>query len=169
MTCPPTSPRPVPQPGILDISPYVPGESAVPGGRKPIKLSSNETPLGASPKAIAAYQAMAGSLERYPDGGSTELRGAIAAKYGLDAGRIVCGCGSDELLNLLAHAYLGEGDEAVFTEHGFLVYKIVTLGNGAKPVVVKCKDYTREAPFSSLLWITHHHEQQWVRQRTLNH
>jgi histidinol-phosphate aminotransferase len=133
--------RPQPQPGILDISPYVPGESSVPGNRKPIKLSSNETPLGASPMAIAAYKGVADSLERYPDGASTELRRAIAAKYGLDPGRIICGCGSDELLNLLAHAYLGEGDEAVFTEHGFLVYKIVTLGNGAKPVVVKCTDY----------------------------
>ena len=135
----PTAPRP--KPGILDIQAYVPGESHVPGGLKPIKLSSNETPLGASPKAVAAYTAEAQSLERYPDGTSAALRQAIAAKYGLDAGRIVCGCGSDELLNLLAHAYLGPGDEAVFTEHGFLVYKIVTLGNGAKPVVVKCKDY----------------------------
>ena len=132
---------PVPNPGILDIQAYVPGESSVPGGVKPIKLSSNETPLGASPKAIAAYEAAATSLERYPDSGATALRNAIAAKYGLDAGRIVCGCGSDELLNLIANAYLGPGDEAVFTEHGFLVYKIVTLGNGAKPVVVKCKDH----------------------------
>ncbi|HRD78015.1 MAG TPA: histidinol-phosphate transaminase, partial [Hyphomicrobiaceae bacterium] len=132
---------PVPKPGILDIHAYVPGESSVPGGLKPIKLSSNETPLGASPKAIAAYKAEADSLERYPDGGATALRNAIAAKYGLDPTRIVCGCGSDELLNLLAHAYLGNGDEAVFTEHGFLVYKIVTLGNGAKPVVVKCREH----------------------------
>jgi histidinol-phosphate aminotransferase len=137
----PSQVRPEPQPGVLDISPYIPGESTLPGGAKPIKLSSNETPLGASPKAIAAYKAGAGSLERYPDGGSTDLRRAIAAQYGLDPGRIVCGCGSDELLNLLAHAYLGNGDEAIFTEHGFLVYKIVTLGNGAQPVVVKCKDF----------------------------
>lgn len=136
-----TAKHPQPQPGILDISPYVPGESTVPGGKKPIKLSSNETPLGASPKAITAYRDIADSLERYPDGASTELRRAIATKYGLDADRIVCGCGSDELLNLLAHAYLGNGDEAIFTEHGFLVYKIATLGNGAKPIVVKCKDH----------------------------
>ena len=69
------------------------------------------------------------------------MRKAIGGVYGLDPGRIVCGCGSDELLNLLAHAYLGLGDEAIFTEHGFLVYKIATLGNGAKPVVVKSKAY----------------------------
>ena len=69
--------RPTPKPGILDIAPYVPGESTVPGGLKPIKLSSNETPLGPSPKAIAAYQALATELERYPDGAATALRKAI--------------------------------------------------------------------------------------------
>ncbi|MFV0297909.1 MAG: histidinol-phosphate transaminase [Hyphomicrobiaceae bacterium] len=134
--------RPAPRPGILDIAPYIPGESTVSGGLKPIKLSSNETPLGPSPRAVEAYRALAGELERYPDGAATTLRQAIAGVYGLDPNRIVCGCGSDELLNLLAHAYLGEGDEAVFTEHGFLVYRIVTLGNGATPVVVKTRDYT---------------------------
>ena len=126
---------PRPQPGILDIQAYVPGESTVPGGMKPIKLSSNETPLGASPKAMAAYKAEADHIERYPDGSATALRQAIGAAYGLNPQRIVCGCGSDELLNLLAHAYLGLGDEVVFSEHGFLVYKIVTLGNGAKPEI----------------------------------
>jgi histidinol-phosphate aminotransferase len=133
--------QPTPNPGILDIQPYVPGESTVPGGMKPIKLSSNETPLGPSAKAIAAYKAEADALERYPDGASGALRKAIGGVYGLDPARIVCGCGSDELLNLLANAYLGPGDEAIFTEHGFLVYKIATLGNGAKPVVVKSKAY----------------------------
>ena len=95
MTSAPT--RPTPNAGILDISPYIPGESSVAGAKKPIKLSSNETPLGASPKATAAYRAEADALERYPDGASTALRRAIAAKYGLDPERIVCGCGSDEL------------------------------------------------------------------------
>jgi histidinol-phosphate aminotransferase len=132
---------PVPQPGILDISAYIPGESSVPGGLKPIKLSSNETPLGPSPKAIAAYKAEADELHRYPDGAATALRGAIARKYGLDANRIVCGCGSDELINLLAHAYIGPGDEAVYAEHGFLMYKIATLSSGGKPVSVPEKNY----------------------------
>jgi histidinol-phosphate aminotransferase len=132
---------PTPQPGILDISPYVPGESSVPGGVKPIKLSSNETPLGPSPKAVAAYKAEADSLERYPDGGATSLRAAIAAHYGLNPERIVCGCGSDELINLLAHAYIGPGDEAVYTEHGFLMYKIATLSSGGRPVAVPEKAY----------------------------
>jgi histidinol-phosphate aminotransferase len=127
---------PVPQPGILEISPYVPGESSVPGGVKPIKLSSNETPLGPSPKAIAAYKAVAEELDRYPDGAATALRDAIARQYGLNPDRIVCGSGSDELINLIAHAYVGPGDEAVYSEHGFLMYKIATLASGAKPVSV---------------------------------
>ncbi len=130
-----TAPRP--RPGILDIDMYVPGLSAVPSGMKPIKLSSNETPLGASPKAIAAFQAEAHHLERYPDGSATALRKAIARRYGLDPDRIVCGAGSDELLSLVAHAYIGPGDEGLFTEHGFLVYRIAILANGGTPVVAK--------------------------------
>jgi histidinol-phosphate aminotransferase len=132
---------PVPRPGILDIAPYIPGESEAPSGVRPIKLSSNETPLGPSPQAIAAYHAAAQSLERYPDGGATPLRRALARHYGLNEERIVCGCGSDELINLLAHAYLGPGDEAVFSAHGFLMYKIATLSSGARPVSVPERDY----------------------------
>jgi histidinol-phosphate aminotransferase len=135
------SSAPVPRPGILDISPYVPGESSVPGGVKPIKLSSNETPLGPSPKAIAAYKVVGDELERYPDGAVTALRDAIAKQYGLNRDHIVCGNGSDELINLLAHAYLGPGDEAVYSAHGFLMYKIATLASGAKPVAVPEKAY----------------------------
>jgi len=126
---------PAPRPSILEIDPYVPGESRLPAGLKPIKLSSNETPLGPSPKAVDAFKETAGEIERYPDGGATRLRAAIAARYGLNAARIVCGAGSDELLGLLAHAYLGPGDEAIFTEHGFLLYRIIVLANGARPVV----------------------------------
>jgi histidinol-phosphate aminotransferase len=127
---------PVPQPGILDISPYVPGESHIAGNVKPIKLSSNETPLGPSPRAIAAYKAVAEELDRYPDGAASALRHAIAARYGLDADRIVCGNGSDELIGLLARAYAGVGDEVVYTEHGFLMYKLATLASGATPVPI---------------------------------
>jgi histidinol-phosphate aminotransferase len=126
---------PTPRPGVLAIEAYVPGESKVPGGVKPIKLSSNETPLGASPAAIAAYGAAAANLERYPDGQATVLRQAIGRRYGLDPARIVCGAGSDELLTMLAHAYLGPGDEAIYTQHGFLVYRIAILACGATPVV----------------------------------
>jgi histidinol-phosphate aminotransferase len=131
---------PQPKPGILEIDVYVPGESRVPGGMQPRKLSSNETPLGPSPAAIAAFRAAASSLERYPDGPATGLRQAIARRYGLDAERIVCGAGSDELLSLLAHAYLGPGDEGIYTTHGFLVYRIAILANGATPVVAAERD-----------------------------
>jgi histidinol-phosphate aminotransferase len=131
---------PRPQPGILEIEAYVPGESGLPGGIKPIKLSSNESALGASPKAIEAVRAAAAKLERYPDGTAKDLREAIAAAYGLNAQRIVCGAGSDELLNLIAHAYLGPGTEAVYSAHGFLVYRIATLAHGATPVAVPEKN-----------------------------
>ena len=132
---------PMPQPGILDISPYVPGESHVAGGLKPIKLSSNETPLGPSPKAVAAFKAEAEHLDRYPDGAATALRKALAERHGLNPDRIVCGSGSDELINLIAHAYVGPGDEAVYAEHGFLMYRIATLSSGGKPVPVPEKGY----------------------------
>lgn len=131
---------PIARSGILDIAAYVPGESKVPGGLTPAKLSSNETPLGPSPAAIEAFKAAAGELERYPDGQATRLREAIARRYGLDMTRIVCGSGSDELLGLLARGYLGPGDEAIYTEHGFLVYRIAILTNGATPVVVPERD-----------------------------
>jgi len=136
--------RPQPRPGVLKIQAYVPGKSTAPGVDKVYKLSSNETPLGPSPNAIAAYKAVADHLEDYPDGGATALREAIGKAYGLDPARIVCGTGSDELLNLLAHAYLGPGDEAIHTTHGFLVYPIATLGSGAMPVVAPEKDCTAD-------------------------
>src|SRR5713101_6575814 len=103
-------PRPQPRPGVLDIEAYVPGKSTAPGVKRIFKLSSNETPLGPSPKAIAAYRRMADHLEDYPDGAASELREAIGRAYGLDPDRIVCGAGSDDLLNLLADAYLADGD-----------------------------------------------------------
>ncbi|MGO4355840.1 histidinol-phosphate transaminase [Rhizobium sp. RAF36] len=133
--------KPVPRPGILDIAAYVPGKEHAPGVARVYKLSSNETPLGASPKAIEAFKNAAGNLERYPDGQAHELREAIAAVHGLNPANIMCGNGSDELLGLLCHAYLGAGDEAIITEHGFLVYKIQIMGAGATPVTVKEKDH----------------------------
>jgi len=133
---------PQPKPGILDISAYVPGESRTSGNVKPIKLSSNETPLGPSPAAIEAFTQTASSLERYPDGSATALRSAIAARYGLNPDRIICGAGSDELLNLVTSAYLGPGDEGIYTQHGFLVYPIAIRANGGTPVVAAEKNFT---------------------------
>jgi histidinol-phosphate aminotransferase len=136
--------RPQPRPGVLKIQAYVPGKSGAPGVAKVFKLSSNETPLGASPAAMEAYAAVGKHLEDYPDGASTDLREAIGKALGLDPARIVCGAGSDDILNLLARAYLKDGDEAIHTTHGFLVYPIATLGAGATPVVAAEKDYTAD-------------------------
>jgi histidinol-phosphate aminotransferase len=138
----PRGPRP--RPGVLDIAPYVPGTSALPGAQAVIKLSSNETPFGPSPRALAAYRDAAAALSRYPDGSARPLREAIAAFYGLDAARIVCGAGSDELLNLLAAAYLGPGDEAIYSAHGFLVYKIAIMARGATPVAAPETELTAD-------------------------
>jgi len=134
------SDRPQPKPGVMEISAYVPGRETAEGVAKVYKLSSNETPLGPSPKAIEAMQAVTNHLELYPDGAAHALRDAIAEIHGLNPANILCSNGSDELLGLLAHVYLSAGDEAIFTEHGFLVYRIQTLANGATPVVVKEKD-----------------------------
>lgn len=131
--------RPVPRAGVLAIDPYVPGKAKANGGHKLHKLSSNESPLGASPHALEAYRSVT-ELQLYPDGSAIELRHAIGEVYGLDPERILCGCGSDEVLSLLAYAYLGEGDEAIYTEHGFLVYKIAILAAGATPVIAPEKD-----------------------------
>ena len=133
---------PSPRPGILDIAPYVPGTAALPGAGAVVKLSSNETPLGPSPKAVEAYLAQSQHLSRYPEGSARPLREALAERYGLDAARIVAGSGSDELLNLLAAAYLGPGDEAIYSEHGFLVYRIAILARGATPVPAPERDLT---------------------------
>jgi histidinol-phosphate aminotransferase len=136
--------RPQPRPGVLAIDPYVPGKSAAPGVARVFKLSSNETPLGPSPKALAAYHAVGEHLQDYPDGAATALRQAIGRAFGLDPNRIVCGAGSDDLLNLIADAYLADGDEAIHTTHAFLVYPIATLGSGAKPIAVAEKHYTAD-------------------------
>lgn len=125
-----------PRDGIEGITPYKAGEAKIAGRDTAIKLSANETPLGPSPEARKAYLEAAQSMEIYPDGGYGGLRGAIAKRYGLDASRIVCGNGSDELFHLLAQAFLGKGDEAIHTEHGFAVYRIATQAAGGVPVEV---------------------------------
>jgi histidinol-phosphate aminotransferase len=136
--------RPSPRQGILAIDAYMPGKSKAPAGIKLFKLSSNETPLGASPKAIAAFRSLDASLEFYPDGSSQALRTAIAQRFGLDADRLICGSGSDEILSLLTNAYIGPGDEGIFTEHGFLVYKIAIQAAGGVPVSVREKNLTAD-------------------------
>lgn len=130
-----------PRPGLLDIKPYVPGAAAPAGS---VKLSSNENALGCSPKAREAFEAAAHKLHIYPDGGATRLRDAIAKEEGLDAERIVCGAGSDELLQLIGRAYLAPGDTVVQTQYGFLVYRLVALQSGAQILSAPETNYTAD-------------------------
>lgn len=135
---------PQPHPGVERIEAYVPGKSQATGGKKTFKLSSNETPLGPSPAAKKAFASVAERLEDYPEGSAEVLRKAIATRYGLDPTRIVCGNGSDDLLHLLTIAYVAPGDEAIFTEHGFLVYRIDILMAGGEPIAVPEKNFTAD-------------------------
>jgi histidinol-phosphate aminotransferase len=135
---------PQPKDWIAAIHPYVPGKSTTDSGAKAAKLSSNENPLGTSDKARAAFAAQAGHLERYPDGGATALREAIAVHYGLDPARIIYGTGSDEVLHQAAGAFAGPGDEIIYVKYGFAVYDIATRRVGASPVIARDKDYATD-------------------------
>ena len=132
---------PIAKDGILDMPAYVGGKEAVDGIADPFKLSANENPLGASPKALAALKNL-GDPSLYPDGGARALREKLAEVNGLDAARIVCGNGSDDILSLLAQAYLGPGDEMLHTAHAFLIYKLASRATGATPVEVAEEDLT---------------------------
>ena len=138
------SKHPTPKPGIMAIAPYVGGKSKVEGISRVIKLSSNENPWGPSPKAVAAFAAQAANLHRYPDGAHAALREAIARTHDLPEAELICGCGSDELLGLTVHAFAGPGDEVLFSEHGFLMYRIYTQSNGATPVTAPERDLTTD-------------------------
>jgi len=129
-----------PQPGILDIALYQGGQSTLEGQETPLKLSSNENPLGPSPAAIEAMQAGLAQSHRYPSTDHADLRTAIGARYDLDPQRIICGVGSDEVIHFLCQAYAGPGDEVLYTEHGFAMYRISALAAGASPVQVTERD-----------------------------
>ncbi|MGH7073282.1 MAG: aminotransferase class I/II-fold pyridoxal phosphate-dependent enzyme, partial [Stellaceae bacterium] len=135
---------PTPHRYLFDIAPYVGGEATIAGAQRVIRLASNESALGPSAKAIAAYRAAAEEIFRYPDGGSTELRRAIAGRFNLDEMRIVCGTGSDELIGLLARAYAGPGDEVIYSRHGFLMYPLAAAAAGATPVAVPERNLTAD-------------------------
>lgn len=125
-----------PQPGILDISLYEGGAAHVPGMANAVKLSSNENPFGPSDRAKEAFQRSVHNLHRYPSTDHAALRQAIGEVHGLDPAQIICGVGSDEIITFLCQAYAGPGDEVVFTEHGFLMYRISAMAVGATPVEV---------------------------------
>ncbi len=132
--------KPTPKPWIKDIHAYVPGKSAADDGTRLIKLSANENPLGCSPNALEARAAIGGPAE-YPDPDSAALRKALGKLHNIDSARIVCGTGSDELLNLAAQAFAGEGDEVAFSQYSFSVYDIAARRCGATPVEAQHKDY----------------------------
>ena len=131
-----THPTIRPQPGILDIALYVGGEGELAGTTNIVtKLSSNENPYGASPKAVEAYRAASGDLSLYPSSDHADLRAAIGQVHGVDPARVICGAGSDEIIAFLCQVYAGVGDEVLYTEHGFAMYRISALAAGATPVV----------------------------------
>ena len=128
--------HPVPQPGILDIALYVSGDSAVAGHADVLKLSSNENPFACSPHVAPAIAATLGTLHRYPSTDHAALRAAIGAVHGLDPDRIICGVGSDEVLQFVTQAFAGPGDAVITTQHGFSMYPILARAAGADPVTV---------------------------------
>jgi len=125
-----------PQPGISDIDLYQGGASSVAGHTNVLKLSSNENPFGPSPKAVDALRKSAHDMHRYPPTDHAALRKAIADVHGLWSDNIICGVGSDEIITFLCQAYAGVGDEVLYTEHGFAMYRISALAAGATPVEV---------------------------------
>jgi histidinol-phosphate aminotransferase len=128
------------KPWISAIHAYVPGKSKTADGRSLIKLSANENPLGTSPAAMAARAGVADAAA-YPDPDSVQLRAAIGKVHGIDPARVVCGTGSDELLNLAAQAFAGPGDEVAYVRYGFSVYDIAARRCGATPVIAPDRDF----------------------------
>lgn len=127
-------------PHIDSVQVYLPGENVVPGVAEIVKLSSNESLLGASPAALEAARAVS-DLARYPDPDCVDLRAAIAERYGVDADRLVCEAGSEQLINLLARCYAGPGDEILYPEHAFIAYRIAAQASGATPVAAPVTDF----------------------------
>lgn len=132
----PDQPSIPPQPGIMDIALYVSGAAQIEGRDNVVKLSSNENPYGPSDKAREAVLRAAHQMHRYPNTDHASLRAAIAEVHGLDPDRIICGAGSDEVLQFATQCFAGPGDEVIMTEHGFSMYPILARAAGATPVVV---------------------------------
>jgi histidinol-phosphate aminotransferase len=135
---------PQPRADVLRIAAYVGGESKLPGVNRIVKLSSNEGAFGPPPAAQAAFARVAAELHRYPDGGSVELRHAIGARFELDPARIVCGTGSDELIQHLCLIYGGPGTEVIASRHGFLMYEIAGTYAGSRVIKTPERDLTAD-------------------------
>jgi len=136
-------------PDIRSLSPYVPGKPVEElqrelGLTRVIKLASNENALGPSPKAIAALSGVQATLHRYPDGGATRLRQAIADRWKVASDQVILGNGSDEILGLLAKTFLTPGDEAIMADHTFVIYKMEVTAVHGKPIVVPLVNWTHD-------------------------
>jgi len=132
-----------PRQSLLNITPYKAGDAKIDGFKRVIKLASNESPIGPSPKAVAAAKkAIDAGLHLYPDPSCAELRAAIGEIHGLDPQQIICSNGSEELLHLLARAYASDGDEIIYCQYGFIAYPITIHAAGAVPVMVPEENYT---------------------------
>jgi histidinol-phosphate aminotransferase len=133
---------------VRRIARYVPGkpveELAREFGLDPrsiVKLASNENPRGPSPRVLAALAEAAADVTRYPDGNGFALKGALAAKFGVPADAIVLGNGSNDVLELVSHAFLRPGDEAVYAQHAFAVYPLATQARGAIGIEVAARGF----------------------------
>lgn len=139
---------PQPRASVMQIHAYTPGESEVSGANRIIKLSANEGAFGPPPSAQAAYLKVAAEMHRYPDGASIALRRAIGARFGLDPERIVCGTGSDELIQHLCHIYAGPVDgiqaDILMSAHGFSMYEISGTYAGAHVIKVPEQNLTAD-------------------------
>jgi histidinol-phosphate aminotransferase len=133
---------PQPQPGIMEIELYQGGASKLAGREDVLKLSSNENPRGAPASAVEAAREAAAAMHLYPNTDHAALRDAIAEVHGIEAERVICGVGSDEIIHLLCQAYVGPGDEVVHPEYGFLMYPISTRAAGGTPVAAPERDRT---------------------------
>ncbi|MCG6542434.1 histidinol-phosphate transaminase [Pseudomonas sp. KSR10] len=136
------------QPGVQKLSPYVPGKPVDELARELdldpatiVKLASNENPLGPSPKVIEAIKAQLGELTRYPDGNGFVLKQKLAERYGVGIEQVTLGNGSNDILELVARAYLAPGLNAVFSEHAFAVYPIATQAVGARAKAVPARQW----------------------------
>ena len=139
----------IPKSGILSIPLYVGGKSKSKGVTEPIKLSANENPYGPSTKAIRAFLGAKDSLAVYPDSDHVVLRKTIAEVMEIDSNRIICGAGSDEIIQFLCQCYAGRDDEVIYTEHGFAMYRISALAVGATPIEVP--EVNRHADITAII------------------
>lgn len=139
----------IPKPGILNIPLYIGGKSVSKGFDEATKLSANENPYGPSSKAIKAFLGAKDSLAVYPDSAHITLRKAIAEVMEIESNRIICGAGSDEIIQFLCQCYAGPDDEVIHTEHGFAMYRISALAVGATPIGVP--EINRHADITAII------------------